>query len=89
MVDLTDCTCNLFERIDGFSGLNEFKRFQGFLEDLVNQRILLEVELENKYAGFPEQWFKCAGCNQIWTPVHPDFPYKGLWEKVNLKINEL
>lgn len=78
-----DCVCHLFERIDGFQILSEFQRFQGYIAGLIKDGELFEVQAKKKYAGFSEQWFKCNGCNQIWRLVHPDFPFKGLWERLN------
>lgn len=76
-----DCICVMLEEIDGFHSIWEFERFQRYVEELVKNRDLVEVSVQKKYAGFPEQWYQCNSCNQIWRLIHPDFPFKGIWDR--------
>jgi len=52
------------------------------IEELVNDGDLIEVPVQKPYVGFQEQWYKCTTCSQVWRLVHPDFPFKGLWNIV-------
>ncbi len=82
MVGKIDCICNTLERVNGFHSIGEFERLQGYINELIKQEYLEEVPVEKKYAGFPEQWYKCPRCQQLWRLVHPDFPFKGIWDNV-------
>jgi hypothetical protein len=81
MVGKINCICSL-EEINEFHSIWEFERFQKYIEELVKGGDLIEVPVQKQYAGFPEQWYGCKVCPQIWRLVHPDFPFKGIWEKV-------
>lgn len=77
-----DCICDKLEDIQEFYSIYEFERFQRYVNSLVTDGDLKEVSVEKYYAGFKEQWFMCIKCKQVWRLVHPDFPFKGLWEQV-------
>jgi len=81
MVGKIECICNVLEEINEFQSIWEFERFQKYIKGLEKDGELMEVPVQKHYAGFPEQWFKCTSCPQIWRLVHPDFPFKGIWEK--------
>lgn len=83
MAGQIECICDVLEKIDEFKSIWEFERFQKYIDGLVNEGELVEIAVQKPYAGFPEQWFRCNGCQQAWRLVHPDFPFKGVWEKVN------
>ena len=76
------CICTVLEEIRGFSSISEFERFQKYINGLIDDGELIEISVRKRYAGFPEQWYKCKSCALIWRLVHPDFPFKGLWLKV-------
>ncbi len=82
MAGKIECICDFLEEIDEFRSIWEFEKFQKYLDGLIKDGDLIEVEVGKPYAGFPEQWFLCNGCQQTWRLVHPDFPFKGLWEQV-------
>jgi hypothetical protein len=82
MVNQMNCVCNVFEKIDEFNSIGEFERFQKYIKEFLENGNLIEIPVKKKYAGFVEQWFKCVGCGQIWRLVHPDFPFKGIWDIV-------
>lgn len=73
------CICSALEEIKEFFSISEFERFQKHIDILVNEGELIEIPVKKRYAGFPEQWYKCKSCSQAWRLVHPDFPFKGLW----------
>lgn len=76
------CICEFLEEISEFYSPLEFERFQKYIENLINSGDLKEIAVQNHYGGFNEQWFVCTKCKNIWRLVHPDFPFKGLWENV-------
>jgi len=82
LVSKVKCVCDVLEEIEDFRSISEFERFQKYIDDLVSAGDLTEVNVRKPYAGFPEQWYQCKECHQIWRLVHPDFPFKGLWNKV-------
>lgn len=82
MAKKIDCICNLLEAINGFYSIAEFERFQRYIDRLLKDGDLIEIPVQEKFAGFDEQWYKCAACEQIWRLIHPDFPFKGIWDTV-------
>jgi hypothetical protein len=82
MVGKIDCICNVLEEINEFYSITEFEKFQRYIEGFVNRGDLIEVPVTKPYAGFPEQWYKCKSCSQVWRLVYPDFPFKGIWRVV-------
>ena len=72
------------EEIDDFQSLNEFLRF----EKWINEELLLgaatEVAVQDPYAGvnFRERWFEFKSIGQKWRLVYPDGPFKGYWGQV-------
>jgi hypothetical protein len=79
------CICTVQEEIKGFHSLSEFERFTKYVEGLVNNKDLTEIPVSKRYADsqiFKEHWYECNLCKQIWRLVAPDFPFSGLWEKV-------
>ncbi|QNU68611.1 hypothetical protein EHE19_009540 [Ruminiclostridium herbifermentans] len=65
------------EEINEFFSVTEFEKFQNYIERLINDGKLVEVLVQKPYADFPEQWYQCKLCSQVWRLVHPDFPFKG------------
>lgn len=82
MAGKIECACDVLDEIDEFLSISEFERFQKFIDGMVSEGDLTEVGVQKPYAGFPEQWFQCKVCHQVWRLVHPDFPFKGIWNKV-------
>lgn len=82
MVNQINYDCEHFEEIEEYCSLSEFKRFQNFIKEAIDNELLIEIPVEKRYGGFAEQWFKCTQCQGKWRLVHPDFPFKGLWAKV-------
>lgn len=82
MASKIECICNVLEEINGFFSIGEFEKFQKYIEGFTKDGDLIEIPVQKYYAGFPEKWYKCNKCLQIWRLVYPDFPFKGIWEKV-------
>ena len=80
-----NCICNILEEINEFFSISEFERFNKYVKGFVSTGDLIEMPVEKRYAGFEEQWYKCKNCSQVWKLVHPDFPFKGLWNIVDEK----
>lgn len=68
-----NCICSVLEEI------NEFERFEKYLNKLVESRELIEIPVKIFYVGFDEKWYKCSMCETIGRLVYPDSPFKGLW----------
>lgn len=79
MASKIDCVCKVMEEINEFFSISEFERFQKYIEGLVKDGDLIEIQVKKAYAGFPEKWYKCKLCSKVWRLVYPDFPFKGLW----------
>lgn len=75
--------------IKEFNSPNEFNRFVKYVSGLLQEGKLEEVEPQTTYLGNDlsdvqkERWFKDKSSNDIWRLVPPDFPFKGLFKKVN------
>jgi len=82
MDNKVNCVCSILYEIKDFASLNEFKKLEKYITDLVNSGDLVEIPVGKHYAGFSEKWYKCNGCSQKWSLVYPDFPFKGLWMKI-------
>ena len=73
------------EAIHGFDSLSEFKRFAEFIETQVREGIAAERPADPNYGKgevYGGRWFEEIDTGQIWRLVEPDFPFRGLWEKV-------
>ena len=86
MARKVECICNFLEEINEFFSIGEFERFQRYLKRILNEGDLEEVQVKEYYSGFEEHWYKCKDCQQVWRLVHPDFPFKGMWQKVGKNV---
>jgi hypothetical protein len=74
-----------WEEIHGFNSLGEFKRFCSYVEEQVSSGLAIERASDPNYAKgmiFGGRWFEYLETGEIWRLVSPDFPFRGLWEKV-------
>ncbi len=79
------CICGQWEEIHGFDSPGEYKSFVSWIESHLKEKKITEVNVEKPYDGsslFRERWLFCAECGKIWRLVEYDFPFKGLFEKV-------
>lgn len=69
--------------IEAFKSIYEFEEFKTMINRMVEQNDIVEVFVEEKYSIIDvyERWFKCS-CGSIWRFVYPDFPFKGMFIKV-------
>ncbi len=77
-----NCLCSQWDEIHGFQAPSEYDRFVKWIEELIKEKKVREVEVEQRYGGFRERWFRCDGCQKTWRLVDHDFPFKGLFAVV-------
>lgn len=72
------------EEIDDFQSMNEFNRFEKWIENEIIFGSVSEVRVLEYYAGinFKERWFKFHETGEIWRLVYPDGPFHGYWGAV-------
>ena len=78
---------NDWEAIDGFNSPGEYRRFCTYFEKQVASGDALERTADPDYGKgmiFGGRWFEDRNTKEIWRLVPPDFPFRGLWEKVDL-----
>ncbi len=87
-MDKTLIPCS-WEEIHGFSSPAEYKRFIRYIEAQVANGIAHEVVADESYSAgeiYGGRWFRDSESGQTWRLVAPDFPFKGLWEPVQLNL---
>jgi hypothetical protein len=78
-------TCS-WEEIDGFASHSEFVRFCDWMNDAITAGKASKVSVRKRYQGiesFTEEWFEHIASSTIWRLVHPDGPFRGLFEQVD------
>lgn len=81
------CDCGFLEEIHGFETPGEYDKFIVYLKTQIAKGNLERVASDDNYEKgliYGGEWFRCLVCNEIWRIVPPDFPFRGLWEKVLL-----
>jgi hypothetical protein len=77
----------VWEEIRGFSSPGEYERFCTYIEKQVAAGTARECIVD---PGFERdrikggRWFEYLDTKAIWRLVPPDFPFKGLWERIEL-----
>jgi hypothetical protein len=77
----------VWEEIRGFSSPSEYKKFCAYIERQLAAGVARERVADPSYQKemiYGGRWFEDVETNEIWRLVPPDFPFKGLWEKVDL-----
>ena len=77
---------NSWYEIDGFSSPGEYDRFCAYLRRQVDARVAEPVAADPQYGPgeiYGGRWYLNRETGEIWRLVPPDFPFKGLWEKVD------
>jgi len=73
-----------WDEIHEFASLGEFNRFLRWIADAVEEGVLIEVAVLDRYDGstiFDERWYRSA-VGEVWRVVAPDFPFKGVFLRV-------
>ena len=74
-----------WEEIDGFVSPGEFDAFQQHIRRLVALGVVSELVADPGYERglvYGGVWYQVVETGEIWRLVPPDFPFRGLWEKV-------
>jgi hypothetical protein len=74
-----------WEEIHGFTSPGEYDRFVRYIEDQVSMGVAREREVDPRYGKdmiFGGRWFEYIGTQEVWRLVAPDFPFRGLWERL-------
>jgi hypothetical protein len=75
----------VWEEIRGFASPGEYKSFCTYIEGQVASGIARERNPDPAYQSaivFGGRWFEDVESGQIWRLVPPDFPFRGVWERV-------
>jgi hypothetical protein len=73
------------QEVHGFQSPGDYLRFVQYMADFVTKGIAEEVPPDPNYGAgklFGGRWFRDTSTGMIWRLVPPDFPFKGVWEKV-------
>ncbi|CCH48760.1 protein of unknown function [Pseudodesulfovibrio piezophilus C1TLV30] len=76
----------MWEEIHGFISPSEYKRFLQFIHDQVVLGRVVEIVVDPDYCEgmiCGGRWFQDPSSGEVWRLIEPDFPFKGLWERVN------
>lgn len=82
----------VWEEIHGFDSPGEFNRFCNYIEGQVSSGLAVERPADPSYEKgkiFGGRWFEDVETKEIWRLVSPDFPFRGLWEKVEKALDQL
>lgn len=75
----------VWEEIHGFTTPGEYKTFCAYIDAQVASGIAQERDPDPDYqrtAIFGGRWFEDAETGEIWRLIPPDFPFRGLWERI-------
>jgi hypothetical protein len=75
----------LWKEIHGFASPGEYKRFCSYIERQVASGAARERNRDPSYQKgeiLGGRWFEDVETKEIWRLVPPDFPFRGLWEKI-------
>jgi hypothetical protein len=72
-----------WEEIHGFQSPGEFRRFERWIREALQDGSIVEMPVERPYAEsvLEERWFR-ATSGRIWRFVTPEAPFRGLFEAV-------
>ena len=75
------------EEIRGFASPAEYQRFSAFIAEHLEAGSIQEIKADKKYQRNQIQggrWFRHSHTGEVWRLVEPDFPFRGVWERVTL-----
>lgn len=72
-----------WEEIHGFESPTHFLAIQRRIESAVSDGFFVLIAVEVPYAStmFDEKWYR-SSAGQVWRIVSPDYPFKGVFERV-------
>lgn len=71
--------------VHGFSSPGQYQEFCRLLDDLVRSGCIVEMapdERDGRGEVWGGRWFYRVATGEKWRLAEPDFPFRGLWEKV-------
>lgn len=72
-------------KIYGFESRGEHQRFCTYLDGQIASGIVQEKSPDPTYQKgmiFGGRWFEDSATKEVWRLVPPDFPFRGLFEKI-------
>ena len=69
---------------NNFNSINEVKLFEKNIQSLLDQGMIRLVPVKAQISKFriTEYWYQDCESNELYRYCPPDFPAKGIWEKV-------
>ncbi len=74
-----------------FRSPKDYENFCAYIDELVASKVLIEMPADPNYSlgeVFGGRWFMEPSTNSVWRLVSPDFPFKGLWERVHMSSSK-
>jgi hypothetical protein len=75
-----------YDPIAGFVLPGEYERFVKFIEGQAAAGQVVELAPDpeyNKACVYGGRWFRDIENDETWRLVPPDFPFRGLWERID------
>ncbi len=72
--------------VDGFADAEAYERFAAWVAGEAAAGGAAELPVEDRYAGsnlLHERWFREVSTSRVWRLVAPDFPFAGVFERVD------
>jgi hypothetical protein len=79
-----------WEEIHGFASPAEYKKFCAYIEGQITSGVVRERVPNPSYEKgkiFGGRWFEDTETKEVWRLVTPDFPFRGLWERVDNNVS--
>jgi hypothetical protein len=79
----------VWEEIHAFTSPGEYKKFCDYIEGQVMSGVAREQTPDPNYEKaqiFGGRWFEDIETKDIWRLVPPDFPFRGLWQRVEARV---
>jgi hypothetical protein len=76
----TECVCHQIHPGKAFTSSRDYKHTLLAIKDLSMVEIPVQEYIDD--AEFPEFWFQCPKCNQVWRLVDQNPPFPGTWSMV-------
>jgi hypothetical protein len=81
---------SFWEEIHGFSSPGEYNGFCTYRQVASGAAIVRTADPSyEKGKVYGGRWFEDPKTKEIWRLVPPDFPFKGLWERINVNRTDL
>ena len=81
MVNIKECSCASFHTERKFRSGSDFLNLEKKLTTF-DEFSEVSVKVKKLNVGFNERELACRICGARWRLIEPDFPFKGIWEKI-------